>query len=120
MAKNILYPGHSVNLDLTVAVGVVSGAPVEIEALHGVALEDRGSDGKAVVKLPIAFVADLAVEAVDGTGDSAIAIGEKLYYDAAATIKVNKDSTNGKPIGYALEAVNAGASDTIMVGIAAL
>lgn len=117
MADNIKYPGPGVSLNVAVPVGTVSGDPVEIVDMHGVALTDRDSNGYATVKFGFMYVADLAVEAVNHTVGSAVAIGDKLYYDSAATIKINKDSTDGKAIGYALEAIVSGSSDTIMVGM---
>lgn len=120
MADNIKYPGPGVSLNVAVPVNTVAGDPVEIVDLHGVAITDRDANGNAVVKFPFMFVADVTVEAVNNSTNSAVAIGDKLYYDTAATIKINKDSTAGKGFGYALEAIDAGASDTIMVGVAAL
>lgn len=119
MAKNIIYPGHSVNLTLPVPAGTVSGSPVEIVDLHGVALDDRDSNGNSTVKCPFAYVADLPVTAKNNGGNSAVAVGDKLYYDAAETPdEINKDVTNGKLFGYALETVGAGLTDTIKVGVA--
>lgn len=121
MATNIIYPGHGVNLNLPVPAGTESGDPVEIVDLHGVALTDRDSDGNATVKCPFAYVADLLVTAKNNGGNSAVAVGDKLYYDAAETPdEINKDSTAGKAFGYALETITAGDSDTIKVGVAAL
>ncbi len=120
MANNIIVPGHSVTLRLAVPALTASGDPVEIVDLHGIAITDRDADGYAMVKLPIAYVAKVNVEAVNNAGNSAVVIGDKLYYDTAATIKINKDGTNGKGFGYALETITAGSSDTIEVGVAAL
>lgn len=121
MAKNILFPGHGVNMTLPVPAGTVSGDLVEIVDLHGVALTDRDADGNAVVKCPFAYVADLPVHAANNGGNSAVAVGDKLYYDAAETPdEINKDVTNGKGCGYALETITAGETDTIKVGVAAL
>ncbi|HLF28217.1 MAG TPA: capsid cement protein [Anaerolineae bacterium] len=120
MATNIVIEGHSVNMKVAVPVGTVAGDPVEIVDLHGVALTTRDGDGKATVKFPFAYVAKHTVEAVNNAGDSAVAIGDKLYYDTAADIKINKDGANGKGYGYALETIDAGGSDAIKVGVAAL
>ena len=121
MAKNIIYPGHSINLTLPVPAGTASGNPVEIVDLHGVVLDDRDADGNATVKCPFAYVADLLVTAKNNSGNSAVAVGDKLYYDAAENPdELNKDSTAGKAFGYALETIGAGLSDTIKVGVAAL
>lgn len=120
MAKNIIYPGHSINLTLPVPAGTVSGNPVEIVDLHGVVLDDRDADGNATVKCPLAYVADLLVTAKNNGGNSAVAVGDKLYYDAAENPdELNKDVTNGKLFGYALETIGAGLTDTIKVGVVA-
>lgn len=119
MATNIKYPGPGVTLRMTVGATVVSGDLVEFVDLHGVALTSYASaDGKADVKFPFMFVADLSVHAANNSGNVAVSIGDKLYYDAAETPdEINKDSTNGKAFGYALEAITSGETDTILVGI---
>jgi predicted RecA/RadA family phage recombinase len=118
MATNIKRPGPNVSLTLPVAALTASGDPVEVSDLHGIALTDIDADGNAVVRTAIAFTADLSVHAADNSGDLAVAVGDKLYYDAAETPdEVNKDVTNGKFIGYALETIAAGDTDTIEVGL---
>jgi len=87
--------------------GATSGDPILVgAALTGVALTDTDSDGKIVLKRNGS--AELEVEAVNATVLSAIAIGDVLYYDAGATVKINKDSDNGVRFGYALEALASG------------
>lgn len=120
MATNIKIPGHSVTLRVPVPAGIVSGNPVELVDLHGIAITQRDGNGSAMVKFPFAYVVKLNVEAVNNAGNSAVAFGDKLYYDAAATIKINKDNTNGKGFGYALGTLTAGSSGEIEIGVAAL
>ena len=121
MATNIKVPGHSVTLRLAVSAGVVANDVVTFSDLSGIAITDRDADGYAMVQLPIAYVATLSVLAENNTVGSAVAVGDKLYNDTAETPdEINKDSTAGKPIGYALEAITSGATATIEVGIAAL
>lgn len=58
------------------------------------------------------------VHAVDGTGNSAIANGDRLYFDpapGATNPNINKDATNGQFFGVAAEAVNAGVKAVIVV-----
>ena len=102
---------------MTVGAGIVAGDPVEIVDLHGVAVTSySAADGMADVAFSgIDFVQDVLVEAVNNTVGSAGAIGDEVYYDTAATIKVNKDGVAGKLYGYALEAIAISASDTINV-----
>ncbi len=102
-------------LYLEVGSGVSSGDPIVVGQIPGVALYDADSSNKAVIQTDGVF--DLTAEAVDNAGNSAIAVGDILYYDSAATIKINKDVTNGVRFGYAKEAVTAGSSGTIEVVI---
>lgn len=119
MATNIKYPGPGVTLRMTVGATVVAGDLVEFVDLHGVAITSYSSaDGKADVKFPFMFVADLSVHAYGASSGSAVAIGDKLYYDAGETPdEINKDSSNGKAFGYALEAIASEGTETILVGI---
>ena len=106
------------NIQLTVAVssGITSDDPVLIGvSLTGFAITDRDSSGNAVVQFPYSTVIDINVEAVNNAGNSAVAIGDIIYYDSAATIKLNKDATNGIQYGIALETITSGSSDTINV-----
>jgi len=116
MAKNITYPGPEVDLEVTVASGIVSGSPVMIGGLAGTAIVSRGEEttGKAVTKFST-HVADHNVEAVDADGNLAVAIGDAIYYDSTETIKLNLDNVNGVFYGYALEAITSGSDDTINV-----
>ena len=94
---------------------VVSGDPVVIGQLPGVALTDEDDDGNATVQTDGVF--DLSVKG-ETTVDAAIAVGAIVYYDSAATPhKLNADSANGVRFGYALEAVTSGATTTIRVKV---
>lgn len=122
MATNILYKSGEggIVLRMTVGSGVVANDMVEFVELHGVAITSYSAvDGKADILLPgIDAVVDLEVLAENHTVGSAVAIGDKLYYDAAETPdEINKDSTDGKACGYALEAIDSGATDTIQVAV---
>lgn len=59
-------------------------------------------------------IVKVSVKAIDGSGNSAVAIGDQLYYVAADTPKINKKNT-GVPFGKALGAVTAGSTATIEV-----
>jgi hypothetical protein len=99
-----------------ISAAVTSGDPVLIGTggLHGVA-QTSSETGTNKVEVDVGqSVHDLSVKGIDGAGNSAVAIGDKLYYTAADTPKLNKKVT-GTPFGYALEAVTAGATDTINV-----
>lgn len=111
MAKNQVLKDAR-HLTVTVA-SKVSGDPVLVgAALTGVALTDTGSDGKLVIDTEGAY--DLSVKGVDGSGNSAVAAGDIIYYVEADTPKLSKKAT-GVKYGVALEAVTSGATATIQV-----
>lgn len=116
MATNRVYKdGDLLSLVCTAPTTPASGDPVLCGQIPGVALAAEEADGKTPLALKGVF--DLSAEAVDGSGESAIAVGDIVYYDAAATVKINKDSSNGVRFGYAMEAVLAGATATIQVRV---
>lgn len=115
--NEVFQRGGGLVLRLAVPSGIVSGDPVQIGHLHGVAETTRDTAGYASVYIPYNAVYDLTVEAKDGAGNSAVAVGDRLYYDTAETIKINKDFDNGRPFGIALEAVTSGASAVIRVAL---
>jgi predicted RecA/RadA family phage recombinase len=104
---------------LTIAVSnptaPVSGDPVRIGSFCGVAVADVRADGKTVVR--VRGVVNVTVKAVDGSGNSAVAAGDKLYYVDADTPKLSKKSS-GTFFGYALGAVSAGQTGSIDVLLA--
>ena len=113
MASNMVHtPGNQ--LEHTLA-SVVSGDPVMVGQLPGVALISTDADGKVTVKHDGVF--RLSVKGENNAGNVAVAVGDILYHEAAATPKINKDSTAGIRFGYALEAIASGATATIKVKV---
>lgn len=112
MATNKIQDGDV--LRLTVGSGIVSGNPVSVgNGLHGVALTDYASgDAKASIEMEGVF--DLSVQAVNDAGNSAVALGDRLYYAGTATPWLSKKAS-GKFFGIALETVDAGETATINV-----
>jgi predicted RecA/RadA family phage recombinase len=106
---------RSRELTCTAPATPASGDPVICGQIPGVALADEDAAGLTTVALDGVF--DLAVEGVIDGGNSAVAKGDILYYDSAATVKVNKDVTNGVRFGYALGTVASAATGTIPVEI---
>lgn len=108
------------NLALTVA-GVKSGDPVAVGGIAGVALIDAEDDGTCIVRRKGVFELNVeGVNMVDNEGiweyaNTAVSIGDKLYYDAGKTIKINKNDHSGTFFGYALKTVGSGANATIQV-----
>lgn len=120
MATNEILP-YSKSRDLTCSdpASPTSGAPVVCGQIPGVALRDEYPAGHPLAgKTPVAEdgVYDLSVKGVDGSGNSAVAVGDILYYVAADTPKLSKKAT-GVRFGYALEAISSGSTDTINVEI---
>ena len=122
MAKNLVIKKPD-NLLLTVPSGVQSGDPVMVGRIAGVALTDRDADGNATIRRKGVF--ELEVKGVHKIYDAqetewidediAVNIGDKLYYDATATPKINKNDHDGVFFGYALGAVDEGETNTIQV-----
>lgn len=118
MATNKVQDGKI--LRLTVASTVKANDPIVVgNGLRGVALTDySSSDAKATVELgPVVY--DLSVQAVDDAGSSAVSVGDRLYYGGSASPYLSKKKS-GKFFGLALEAINAGSTDTINVLVAPL
>lgn len=101
-------------LQLPVASGKVKDDPVLCgTAITGFAMTDRDSNGNANVQIR-GGVFTCSVKGIDGSGNSAVAVGDPLYYVAADTPNVSK-KTAGFLIGYALETVGSSATATIRV-----
>jgi predicted RecA/RadA family phage recombinase len=113
MAKNYVQEGR--RPFLTVGAGVNSGDPVVVGQIIGVAVINADANNQATIDTEGVY--DLNVKAIDGVGNSAVAVGDAIYYVNADTPKLSKKNT-GVLFGYALEAVAAGATDTINVKLA--
>lgn len=112
MAKNQRYK-FGQNPDVPVPVGTLSGDPLLFGGdIPCVANIDRQDDGTASVCMVGSF--DLTVKAINGSGNSAIAIGDKIYFDNAATPKLNKVAT-GIVFGRALTTLTTGTTGTVEV-----
>jgi hypothetical protein len=118
MAKKIVYkPGYELSVALSDPATLASGDPVRYGNLTGLALTDEGDGGNDATKTTVnfgPFVADLSVKGVDDGGNSAVAVGDAVWYVDADTPKLSKKSS-GYFYGVALEAVGAGETDTIRV-----
>jgi len=104
---------------ITVAVShpssPTSGSPVRIGNFCGAAVGDKQSDGTTVVQ--VTGVVNVTVKGVDGSGNSAVAVGDKIYYVDADTPVLSKKSS-GTFFGYALGAVSSGGTAAINVFLA--
>ena len=98
--------------------GTVSGDPVCVGQIPGVALIDRDADGKATITRRGAHL--LSVAAIDNSGTAgadanvAVAVGDILYFAIGDTPKLSKRN-DGIRYGYADQAITSGATATIRV-----
>lgn len=94
-----------------------TGSPVRYGELTGIALTDEGEGGNGATYTTVEFgacVADVSVKAIDGSGNSAVALGDSIYYVDADTPVLSKKAS-GYFFGFALEAITSGETDTINV-----
>lgn len=113
MATNTVFE-KGVNLPV-VQASRVSGDPMVIGQLPGVA-ETSSESGTNKVTMQTEGVYLLSVKGIDGSGNSAVVIGDIIYYVDADTPKLSKKAT-GVRFGYALQAINSGATATIQVKV---
>lgn len=115
MAKNMVFErGTKFSAVCSQPATPASGDPVLVGQIPAVATTDERADGTTSVDTEGVWL--LAVEGKDAANANiAVAAGDILYYDAANTVKLNKDNTNGVRFGYALAAVTSGATATIRV-----
>lgn len=111
MSTNLVYKvGNS--LEIAVPSGITSGDPVVVGNITGVAETDRDTDGNATVKFDGVY--DLSVKAIDDDGNSAVAIGDIIYWLTGDTPKLSKKNS-GTAFGVAMETVTSAATATIQV-----
>lgn len=112
---NYVSDGQTITAAPTHPTAPASGAPCRVGQIPGVATGARDSSGKYVISRRGIY--NLSAKAVNAGGNSAIAIGDLLYYDDAETPAICKDSTNGVLFGRALGAVTSGSTATIPVEV---
>jgi len=107
MAKNeVFQDGDDLAVTCSHPTTPASGDPVRYGEIVGVAKTAEGSDGKTSVTFKGVHL--LSVKGVDGSGNSAVAVGDKIYYVDADTPVLSKKAT-GRFAGFAVEAgSNAG------------
>lgn len=112
MAKNIKYePGWRKDYVCTKPDKPVSGDPVRIGNMTGIALTDEDAAGKTTVNTG-PFVAEFSVKDKGNTG---IAVGAPLWYHDDATPVLDNVSAGGYYYGIALAAIATGQTATIKV-----
>jgi predicted RecA/RadA family phage recombinase len=117
MAKNQVYP-YTEHLAISEAATdpatPASGDPVLVGQIPGVALTAERADG--TVTIATDGVWSLSVKGIDGGGNSAVAVGDIIYYVTGDTPKLSKKAT-GVRFGYARGTVGTGATATIPVQV---
>lgn len=112
--KNLLLSCIEV-IRIAVANTVVAGDPVQVGAINGVAVTDYdATDAKATVRTEGTF--NLSVKAINDAGNSAVAVGDRIYLTSGDTPKLSKKAS-GKLFGIALATVTSGATATIEVAV---
>lgn len=113
MATNEVFPGDI--LALTVGASVAARHPVVVGKFHGITLTATESTGTTTASVATKGVFDLSVKAINDSGNSAVAVGDIVYYDADDNPHLSKKATSNSAFGVALEAVTAGQTATIRV-----
>jgi hypothetical protein len=117
MAKNLVFDEEILYVTCGHPTTPLSGQPVRVGGLTGVATENENADGKTAVDFRT-NVYTLSVKGVDDSGNVAVAAGDDLYYVDAdindGTGFLSK-KVSGRYFGVALEAVTSGATATIQV-----
>jgi len=117
MATNVIFEdANTLDVICTHPSSPTSGSPVRVGDICGLALTDkRTTSNKTSVKFN--GVVAVSVKGIDGSGNSAVAVGDSIYYVDADTPVLSK-KTAGKLYGFALEAVTSGSTATIRVKLA--
>lgn len=115
MAKNAgaIEQYAPIQVKLGVTRSAKAGAVLALNSMVVYLQTDADANDEAICTIPCAHAQVVSATAVDHIGNSAIAVGDKLYLDTGV---INKDSTDGVPFGYALEALAAGETGDILVG----
>lgn len=91
----------------------VSGDPVRYGAMTGLAQTSARTDGTVSVDFGM-FSATFSVKGVDGSGNSAVAVGDSLFYVDGDSPPLSKKAS-GTFFGIALAAVTSGSTKAIDV-----
>lgn len=114
MAKNIVFE-DTVKMRVVVdsPASPVSGDVCRVGDRVGIAETDKSAvDGKTTVKFRCA--ANVSVKGVNGSGNSAVAVNDVVFFVDADTPPLSK-KTSGTRAGIALATVGSGSTATILV-----
>jgi predicted RecA/RadA family phage recombinase len=114
---NFIQEGEVLPVVVTHPTVPASGDPVRFGSLTGVAVTNEGEGGCAATETMVKFdegVYDVSVAAVDDNGNSAVAVGDTIYFVDGDSPHLSKKAA-GYAFGHALEAITSGSTDTIKV-----
>jgi hypothetical protein len=94
-----------------------AGDPVRWGNRIGVALTDEGASVSGETTVQFGGVYELSVKGEAGGGNSAVSVGDAIFYTDGDTPVLNKKAS-GYFAGFALETVSSGATTTIKVAMA--
>jgi len=117
VATNEVYK-EGRQIPLTVGASKTARSPIVVGQIAGCLLTSTGSSGTQVATVATEGVYNISVKGITtGGGNGAVAQGDILYYVPGATPPVSKhsDGSNAVRYGYALAAVQSGATTTIPV-----
>lgn len=113
MASNVKFDsGGNLRRELTVGASQVKGSTLLLSQMPVFLLENSDSSNLASCILPGSLIVEDVVTGANVGGNSAVAIGDRLYKDGT---EINKDVTNGVFIGFALATVASGGTGTIQI-----
>lgn len=113
MASNEKYDGYRRSVACSDPTTPASGDPVRFGSFTGVALTAEDTAGNTTVDFgPRAW--NLSVKGVNDSGNSAVAVGDTIFYVDADTPKLSKKSS-GYLYGIAMATVGSGSTATIEV-----
>jgi hypothetical protein len=114
MATNEKSLGH--HIPVTVGTGEVSGNPVLVgAALVGIVEENAdATTGAAILNVASDRVFTVTVKAIDGSGNSAVAVGDKIFIIMADTPHLSKKAT-GVLFGIAVTTLASGTTGPVDV-----
>lgn len=119
MATNRVHkPGEQLAVAVSHPTAPTSGQPCRLGSLTGVAVTDEDTtSGETTVDFGPA-VWNLPVKGVNDAGNSAVAVGDDLFYvdaDVDDGTGFLSKKTEGRHFGVALAAVNSGSTTTVAV-----
>lgn len=117
--QNFVQPGKTLNVVCSHPTTPASGDPVRVGEFCGVAVttEAEGGNATGVTTVLTKGVVNVSVKGINGGGNSAVAVGDKIYYVDADTPVLSK-KTSGRLFGYALSTVGSSSTGTIPVMLA--